>query len=418
LAASIHNVKALLNVQRMVELCTKLEIADAQIDSVVGWVNSIGEADAAFGLAAVIRRTLELRQKKSSASKAFATAQTGINQLKERRRTALINYILRDQDLKDLHITSADDLYDYFLVDVKMDAETLTSRIREGISTVQLFVQRCFLGIEEKYGVSPSKVQALKPRWDSIGRYTLWEGQRRAFLFPENWIDPTLRDTKTEPFKALEAAILQGDLTEDFISNAIRSYVYAIQSIAHLDVQSYLWDRGENDNARFHFFARTRTKPRQYFYRRLDLELFGRANRLSYWHPWAAIDIGTTPQAVDRDGAIQSQPEQYLIPALIRGRLLLFAPEITLKTKATGLGSDKSIKDQWGSKMSDLHPTASFWEIKMAWIELRNDKWSPRIVSPNVLTVEATETEPLPASSSFRFRVRPISTGHKQGRQG
>src|SRR5262249_12720378 len=159
-------------------------------------------------------------------------------------------------------------------------------------------------------------------------------------------------------------------LTEDFISNAIRSYVYAVQSIAHLDVQSYLWDRGQQDNARFHFFARTRTEPRQYFYRRLDLELFGKAQRLSYWHPWTAIDIGAPPPAVDRDGATQSQAEQYLIPALVRGRLLLFAPEITLRTKVTGQGSDKSIKDQWEAPMSNLNPSTNFWEIKMAWIEL------------------------------------------------
>jgi hypothetical protein len=409
LFATTHNVLGLLSLQKLVEFCTKLELADGEVDQFVGWLNSVGDDNAAFGLAAAIRKTLELRGKKSSVSNGLTTAENSMNQLKERRRTALMNYILKDDKLAAFHVRSADDLYDYFLIDVKMGAETLTSRIRQAISTVQLFVQRSFLGIEQKYGVTPASVQALKPRWDAIGRYTLWEAQRRVFLFPENWIDPTLRDTKTEPFKALEAAILQGDLTEDFLSNTIRSYVYAVQDIAHLDVQAYLWDRGKDDNAKFHFFARTRTEPRQYYYRRLDLELFGKGNYFSYWHPWSAIDIGAPPQVMDRDGTSNSQGEQYLIPALVRGRLLLFAPEITLRTKVANTASTKTVKEQWESPMQDLTPATSFWEIKMSWIELRNDKWSPRVVSPNVLKVEATAKEPLPASSSFRFRVRARS---------
>ncbi|KAM7190880.1 hypothetical protein V8F20_009564 [Naviculisporaceae sp. PSN 640] len=410
----------LLQMRRILEVCTKLDLVDTQLDSVFGWVNDIGAVDKAFSLAATLRKTLEARSTGGQVSNAIAAggttftgAQSGMHQLKERRRNALINYLLKDEELEKLGITSADDLYDFFLIDVKMGAEMQTSRIRQAISTVQLFVQRCFLGIEVKYGVSAAMVHSLKARWDTICRFTLWEANRRVFLYPENWVDPTLRDTKTEPFKALEAAILQGDLTEESISKVVKSYIYGMQPIAHLDVQAYLWEKGENDRGRFHFFGRTRTEPHRFYYRKLELEPFGKIELLPYWHPWTSLDLGAPPQAVDNNGETQQRAGSYLVPTLLRGRLMLFVPEISLKAKASNtIGSAATTKTVAETKFNDyVQPSEKYWEIKMAWTELRDGQWSPRVTSPDSLIVKETVTEPLPAISAFRFRVRARSPG-------
>ncbi|VTT77245.1 unnamed protein product [Fusarium fujikuroi] len=398
----------LLQIQRVLAACTKLDIMDAQINELFGYLNDIGTADKAFSFAELLREKVKARCSETPAS-ALRSTQTGMNRLKERRRSALTDYLLMDDDLQLLRLASADDLYDYFLIDVKMGAEMETSRIRQAISTIQLFVQTCFLGIEEKYGVPAAAVRSLKSRWGTLGRFTTWEANRRVFLFPENWIDPTLRDTKTEPFKALEASILQGDLTEEFISNAIKSYVYTVQPIAHLDVQAYLWDKGDNDRARFHFFARTRTEPHQYFYRCLELEPFGKLELLPYWYPWTTLDIGTPPQAVDNTGEAQPKPGAYMIPTLVRGRIMLFVPEISLKSKPSEEFATQSITTMATMPLNTAQPTTKYWEIKMAWMELRDSKWSPRVVSPDSLVVEETAKDPLPAISAFRFRVRARS---------
>src|SRR5690606_14453363 len=42
-------------------------------------------------------------------------------------------------------------LYKYLLIDVEMSSCQLTSRIKQAISSVQLFVQRCFLNLENRY---------------------------------------------------------------------------------------------------------------------------------------------------------------------------------------------------------------------------------------------------------------------------
>ena len=43
--------------------------------------------------------------------------------------------------------------------------------------------------------------------------YRVWEANRKVFLYPENWIEPELRDDKTPFFKELETELLQNDVT-------------------------------------------------------------------------------------------------------------------------------------------------------------------------------------------------------------
>jgi hypothetical protein len=82
----------------------------------------------------------------------------------------------------------------------QLDACMETSRIKQAISSVQLFIQRCLLGLEEKQlngtevGVPNDALD--RDRWDWMQRYRVWEANRKVFLYPENWIVPELRDDK------------------------------------------------------------------------------------------------------------------------------------------------------------------------------------------------------------------------------
>jgi hypothetical protein len=81
-------------------------------------------------------------------------------------------------------ITTPDELYEHFLVDVEMDACMQTSRIRLALSTVQLFVTRCLMGLETR--VAPSSIRA--DHWAWMKRYRVWQANRKIFLYPENWL--------------------------------------------------------------------------------------------------------------------------------------------------------------------------------------------------------------------------------------
>ncbi len=51
-------------------------------------------------------------------------------------------------------ITDTNGLFDYFLIDVEMSSCMGTSRIKQAISSVQLFVRRCLMNLEKE--VDPS----------------------------------------------------------------------------------------------------------------------------------------------------------------------------------------------------------------------------------------------------------------------
>ena len=45
--------------------------------------------------------------------------------------------------------------------------------------------------------------------------YRVWEANRKIFLYPENWIEPELRDDKTPFFKDMQNELLQSDITQE-----------------------------------------------------------------------------------------------------------------------------------------------------------------------------------------------------------
>ena len=71
--------------------------------------------------------------------------------LRERKRDALAAYLLtqpKPADAPSGKWENTNDLYAYYLLDVEMSSCQLTSRLVQGSGSVQLFVQRCFMGLE------------------------------------------------------------------------------------------------------------------------------------------------------------------------------------------------------------------------------------------------------------------------------
>jgi hypothetical protein len=118
--------------------------------------------------------------------------------LREKQRSALVSYLISQHK----RFPDSNALFDHFLIDVEMSACQMTSRIKQAISSVQLFIQKALMNLEE--GVSLSEDQAK--HWTTwMKSYRIWEANRKVFLYPENWIEPGLRDNKTP-----QDAVLQG----------------------------------------------------------------------------------------------------------------------------------------------------------------------------------------------------------------
>src|SRR5689334_837104 len=89
-----------------------------------------------------------------------------------RDRDALTSYVLNMSAILDWNLETADDLFEFFLIDVKMDPCMETSRIQQGIATIQLFLQRALMGLEEDAVKASSIDQKLYERMQS---YALWQ---------------------------------------------------------------------------------------------------------------------------------------------------------------------------------------------------------------------------------------------------
>ncbi|MGZ6480411.1 MAG: neuraminidase-like domain-containing protein, partial [Bdellovibrionales bacterium] len=156
------------------------------------------------------------------------------------KRDALCDYIISRSDFfkfKDLN-----DLYSFFLLDVEMSGCFRTSYLVAAITSVQLYIHRCMTNLEQSdQDLNPGIVDVkVLPNWIPADEwawrknYRVWEANRKVFLYPENYIDPTLRDNKTEIFKELEDDLLQQKITQDSAEAAYKKYLSRFSELTRL----------------------------------------------------------------------------------------------------------------------------------------------------------------------------------------
>ena len=217
--------------------------------------------------------------------------------LRELQKSALVADVLRRTGLED-----SNQLFSRFLIDVEMSACMETSRIKQAISSVQLFVQRCLMHLEPGEDASPTAIDAEE--WEWMKNYRVWEANRKVFLYPENWIEPELRDNKSPFFAELETELLQNELTSATAENAFIHYLEKLEQVARLEICGlYVQSPQDDDDEEVvHVFGRTKQTPHIHYYRTL---VDGRT-----WMPWEKIEL-------DIEG-------DHLLPVVHDRRLYLF----------------------------------------------------------------------------------------------
>ncbi|TMR06734.1 hypothetical protein ETD83_03455 [Actinomadura soli] len=296
------------------------------------------------------------------------------NELRRAARDALVARVLHlenpDPDLDADEVTggftSPDQLYEKLLVDVQMDPCMTTSRIAQAISTVQLFVARLLLNLEPD--VPP---EAVDPRrWEAMKRYRIWEANRRVFLFPENWLDPDLRDDKSPFFRELESELLQSDITDQAAATALGHYLERLDEVANLEIAGMHVDErvaagtGVPDPV-VHVIGRTSGAKRAYFHRTLD----------GTWRPWERVNVDV--------------PDDPVLPVIWKGRFLLFWLKVSKQPDGRRPG-EFAANTPKQTRLADLalrdltlRPTASL-TVSLFWSEYYNGRWqSPRTSDPD-----------------------------------
>lgn len=318
------------------------------------------------------RKILEAVRVKYSA-KAWQDVYAALNNsIEEKKRDKLASAAIWKVGQLYSDINSASSLYKYFLIDVEMSGEAQISYIKHALNSLQLYVHRCRMGLEK--GVTVSNIP--EAWWEWIMSYRVWEANRKVFLYPENYLDPSLRTSKTTLFKGLEESLMQSDITTDSAEAAFRKYLDDFSQLAKLRyVDSYYCTvnyphRGPKDT--LFLFARTQTAPYNYYYCTKEQEpVQTGVEQPGVWTEWKKIDLSIN--------------SEYISPVFAFNRLFIFWVEM------------KEIKDTQGN--DNTKTTANKATIKYSFYNF-SGSW----VAPQTLVEDKTvHFEP----DSYAEMIRP-----------
>lgn len=281
-----------------------------------------------------------------SAAEWYEVARPLRDRLREAQRDALVAWLVAHGD--DGRFEDENALFEHLLLDVQMSPCQLTSRVKQAIGCVQLFVQRALMGLEPDVALSPEDGR----EWAWMKSYRVWEANRKVFLYPENWIEPELRDDKTPFFRELENELLQGEITAESAERAVLRYMDKLDEVARLEIVGLF--RHEEDGAdTLHVVGRTRGTPARYFYRQRT----GGA----CWTPWEKIEV-------DIEG-------EHLVPVVYNRRLYLFWAQIT----DTALEEVPDTPAAGGAR-TQTRPER-YYQLRLAWTERKAGAWAGKRLS-------------------------------------
>jgi hypothetical protein len=396
------------NLDKMYKSLSLSEQTGIETGRLISWAVPILDFDNCCKIAENIRSAMRARYTQEDWHQVIKPVN---DQLRTNQRNALISYLLVQPALQEWAtsrniVLDAETLFEFFLIDVQMESVMETSRIRQAISSVQTFVQRCFMGLEKD--ISTDLLD--RNRWDWMQQYRTWEANRKVFLYPENWIEPDLRDSKSPFFRELEAELLQQDITPENLEKAIRNYLHKLDEIGSLDIcavyqewEPYWPQHGVMKKLPTvsHIIGRTRNVPYIYYYRK-----FYHEKRI--WTPWEKIETDIQLVEEDSNANATGLNGNYLVPVVWKNRLLLFWPVFTKKTagrKSGGQPLSGMTPTQLAGLPCDSIKPLEYWEIKLAWSECKEGKWTAKQTSACFVRSFASETTP--SVSRFFFSQDP-----------
>lgn len=338
---------------RMERLWRSLQIVEkfgVSVASLKRWLTPQPDAVVAMD----VRNTLKSRYETETWQR---IAKAIFDPLRQRQRDALVARIMHiNEDLD-----SVEKLFEYFLIDPGTEPMVQTSRLRLAISSLQTFIQRCFLNLEKQ--VHPSVLNAQ--HWSWMKRFRVWEANRKIFLFPENWLEPEWRDDKTHLYQELESSLLQGDVTNQLAEDALYVYLKKLEQLARLEIVTMYAEENPPGPPTMHVIGRTYLSPHQYFYRRYAHQM---------WTPWE-------PVTAEIDG-------DHLVAVMWRERLHLFWLTFMEKVEESAGGTKTSETGTLGGmQIANLVTAAAnaskgmakrMLDIQLNWSEYFQGAWTVR----------------------------------------
>jgi hypothetical protein len=304
-------------------------------------------------------------------------------------RDALLPVVLDAVRATNTDIASVDDLSRFFLTDLLMGPLDVSSPVAQAILSVQLYLRRCRMN--QEIGTVVKGVPDVW--WEWLETFRIWQANRKVFLYPENYIDPTLRQSSTTLFNDLQQRLLQNAVTDEAVTDAYRQYLDSFGTLGQLrivatyrcNVQSPTFV-GNGIVDTIFFFARTATTPYTYYFRKVENPVVNAKDGTTSgtWSPWQQVDVSIN--------------SPFVCPVYAFGRLMLFWAEAS-SAKTTSMTN--------GTQNDSSTDSAS---IKYSFVDVKGHWSSPQLLlsepairtTPNdyVAKIKVTSDMPLDPTAS------------------
>lgn len=339
----------------------------AEIDLVPGSENydeNIGVALSSY--TASVKTLEDAVRANTRESEWLKFAQEMNDDLRRRKRDALAAYVCWDSCIlpnKDYEKNSRyprkfvdeNDIYGYYLMDVKMEPDMTISRIVQASASIQLFVQRAELGLEGENILTDEQ----RSEWEWMKNYRVWEAARKVFLYPENWIASDLRDDKTPFFEELEERIQEFSDDHKNLEDALFEYLEKVREVSSIEIVGATKEDGGDEGGilyTLHIIGRTRGEPHAYYYRKYK----AKATLSGEWTPWERLDVDI--------------PSETVVPAVVNQRLYLLWPQVTMGQRSMDAASDGGMEN-----------IEYYARIRICWTSYTGTKWTGTRMTCNAL---------------------------------
>jgi len=267
--------------------------------------------------------------------------------IRERRSAGLQAYLLAQRDNQGALIygdTNA--LFDHFLIDVQMSSCEVTTRVIQAYAAVQLFVERCLMGLEEPNVVVDLTRDDTWSQWQWMKRYRIWEANRKVFAYPENFLIETQRPNRTEIFQRLEHEVHQSESTLDYLETVVLNYIDRLEEVSHLLVTGTCLD---NVTGAVHVVGRTQADPPRFYHRTFAD---------GAWTGWQQIPFDIKAHQV--------------VPSVYRNRLCLFWPEVMVTNEPR-----QQLPPVQPNPSPPPQDAAKYTSVGLGFTTFRNGAWAP-----------------------------------------
>jgi len=310
-----HPVEDLYRVKRLSQLCSQVGVGADVLQKIV----SEGYEDLSEAADSLEKA---IRNQYSDPEEGEKRLEEYQDRLRGRKRASLTDYLIHSGFPQ---FRDEEDLFHYFLIDTELEGCARTSKIVAATMSLQLYIHRVLLNLEQDSQVNGTSERVhVKAddipgdEWEWRKNYRVWEANRKVFLYPENYIEPDLRDNKTPLFEELESELMQQEINADTVLEAYGRYMRGFDEIAHLKIAGSFHEKDEESETDvLHLFGVTSDEPPIYYYRRIENIYYSEKSdsRGIEWGPWEKINVQI--------------PVREVSPILYNGRLHLFWVKVT-----------------------------------------------------------------------------------------